>query len=81
LLQDRDFQDFPDEHIQQLVNNGLKYLTTRIGFWRQQNPLYARKKEVKIVPRMIAKTTVKRSDTTHKPLTNKKTVTASKIAL
>ncbi|KAJ3371213.1 Tetratricopeptide repeat protein 25 [Kappamyces sp. JEL0680] len=55
LLQDRDFQDFPDEHISQLVNEGLKYLTTRIGFWRQQNPLYARKREVKIVPRLINK--------------------------
>ena len=37
------------------MNEGLKYLNTRIGFWRQQNPLYARKKEAKIVPRMKLK--------------------------
>ena len=43
-MNDKDFQDFPDEHIQGLVNGGLKYLSTRIGFWRQQNPLYARRK-------------------------------------
>lgn len=52
LLEDRDFQDFPDPVISGLVDNGLKYLTTRVGFWRQQNPLYARRKGAKIVPRI-----------------------------
>ncbi len=56
-MNDKDFKDHPDEQIQALVNEGLKYLNTRLGFWRQQNPLYARKKEVKIVPR-VSKTPV-----------------------
>ncbi len=54
-MHDKDFQDFPDDHVQNLVAEGLKYLNTRIGFWRQQNPLYARKRIAKIVPRMILK--------------------------
>ncbi|KAJ3313643.1 Tetratricopeptide repeat protein 25 [Boothiomyces sp. JEL0838] len=73
LLNDRDFADFPDEQIQALVNDGLKYLTTRIGFWRQQYPLYARPKEVKIVPRMK-----KGKEHEPKPMTaQRKTVTAN----
>ncbi|KAJ3027003.1 UNVERIFIED_CONTAM: Tetratricopeptide repeat protein 25 [Siphonaria sp. JEL0065] len=52
LILDRDFVDHPDEQIIELVNEGLRYLGTRLEFWRQQNPLYARKKEKKIKPRM-----------------------------
>ncbi|KAI9324130.1 hypothetical protein BDR26DRAFT_848993 [Obelidium mucronatum] len=52
LVLDRDFVDHPDEQIIELVNEGLRYLGTRLEFWRQQNPLYARKKEKKIKPRM-----------------------------
>ncbi|KAJ3294287.1 TPR-like protein [Rhizoclosmatium globosum] len=52
LILDRDFVDFPDDQIFDFVNEGLRYLGTRLEFWRQQNPLYARKKEKKIKPRM-----------------------------
>ncbi|KAI8615717.1 hypothetical protein BC830DRAFT_1054318, partial [Chytriomyces sp. MP71] len=52
LLSDRDFVDHPDEEILELVHGGLRYLDTRVDFWRQQYPLYARKKGKKIVPRM-----------------------------
>eukprot|EP00842_Homolaphlyctis_polyrhiza_P006418 jgi/Hompol1/6778/HPOL_000934-RA len=43
LLSDRDFVDYPDERVLTLVSEGLRYLNTRIEFWRQQNPLYSRK--------------------------------------
>ncbi|KAI8900595.1 hypothetical protein BC833DRAFT_523307 [Globomyces pollinis-pini] len=52
LLRDKDFVDFPDEKVTHLVNNGLQYLRTRVGFWRQQLPLYARPKEPVIIPRL-----------------------------
>ncbi|KAJ3112095.1 Tetratricopeptide repeat protein 25, partial [Physocladia obscura] len=52
LISDRDFVDHPDEKIFELVYEGLRYLGTRLEFWRQQNPLYARKKQKKIQPRM-----------------------------
>lgn len=44
FLKDKNFKEYPDEDITGHVNEGLKFLTTRIGFWRQQNPLYARRK-------------------------------------
>lgn len=50
LIKDRDFVEHPDENVSQLVNDGLRYLHTRIDFWRQQFPLYARPKGRKIVP-------------------------------
>ena len=31
--------------IYDLVNEGLQYLDTRTEFWRQQKPMYARKRE------------------------------------
>ncbi|KAL2919314.1 hypothetical protein HK105_200957 [Polyrhizophydium stewartii] len=52
LLNDRDFVEYPDEHVLTLINDGLRYLSTRVEFWRQQHPLYARKPERKIHPRM-----------------------------
>lgn len=52
LLTDKDFIDYPEDHVLCLVNEGLRYLNTRVEFWRQQNPLYARPKEQKIKPRM-----------------------------
>jgi tetratricopeptide (TPR) repeat protein len=52
LLTDRDFRDFPDDQIIDLVQDGLRYIGSRVEFWRQQNPLYARPKEKKIEPRM-----------------------------
>lgn len=43
MLNDRDFEDFPDEGVRELVEEGISYLDGRVGFWRQQNPLGARK--------------------------------------
>ncbi|KAI8803697.1 hypothetical protein BJ742DRAFT_682853 [Cladochytrium replicatum] len=53
LLSDRDFSSHPNPDVLHLVTEGLRYLNTRIEFWRQQNPLYARPKEKKIRPRMV----------------------------
>ncbi|KAJ3413865.1 Tetratricopeptide repeat protein 25 [Chytridiales sp. JEL 0842] len=55
LMSDKDFVDHPDQEIIGLVNEGLRYLETRLEFWRQQNPLYARPKERKIRPRGVEK--------------------------
>jgi ATPase subunit of ABC transporter with duplicated ATPase domains len=41
----KDFVNNPNDGIYQLVNEGLRYLDMRTDFWRQQKPLYARKKE------------------------------------
>jgi hypothetical protein len=32
LMDDKDFADYPDENVSQLVNDGLRYLSTRIEF-------------------------------------------------
>ena len=45
LYHDRDFINNPNEAVRQLVYEGLKYLEARTEFWRQQKPLYARKKD------------------------------------
>ncbi|KAJ3207300.1 Tetratricopeptide repeat protein 25 [Dinochytrium kinnereticum] len=58
LASDRDFVDHPDTAIMDLVNEGLRYLTTRLDFWKQQNPLYARPKVKKIRPRLEKRTVV-----------------------
>ncbi|KAJ8329109.1 hypothetical protein QVD99_004819 [Batrachochytrium dendrobatidis] len=52
LLTDHDLASYPDEQVKSLVNEGLRYLNTRVEFWRQQHPLYARKHEKPIQPRM-----------------------------
>ncbi|KAI8839639.1 hypothetical protein BJ741DRAFT_598250 [Chytriomyces cf. hyalinus JEL632] len=52
LIVDKDFVERPNDQIVDLVCDGLRFLETRVEFWRQQNPLYARKKGKKIVPRM-----------------------------
>jgi tetratricopeptide (TPR) repeat protein len=36
------------EHIYSLVNQGIDYLDTRTEFWRQQKPMYARKREKEV---------------------------------
>ncbi|KAJ1334367.1 hypothetical protein BSLG_008096 [Batrachochytrium salamandrivorans] len=41
----KDFSNNPNDEIKGLVNNALKYLEIRTEFWRQQKPIYARKKE------------------------------------
>ncbi|TPX32526.1 hypothetical protein SmJEL517_g04369 [Synchytrium microbalum] len=38
LAQDRDFSDFPNDGVTALAKEGLRYLNTRVDFWRQQNP-------------------------------------------
>ena len=45
MYHDRDFVTNPNEAVRQLVFEGLKFLEARTEFWRQQKPLYARKKE------------------------------------
>ncbi|KAJ3192260.1 Tetratricopeptide repeat protein 25 [Irineochytrium annulatum] len=52
LVGDRDFVDHPDPEVIKLVGEGLRYLSTRVEFWRQQHPLYARPKTKRIKPRM-----------------------------
>lgn len=42
LLSDRDLLEHPNDRVLHLVADGLRYFDTRIDFWRQQNPLYAR---------------------------------------
>jgi len=42
LLSDRDLLEHPNDQVLRLVADGLRYFDTRIDFWRQQNPLYAR---------------------------------------
>lgn len=34
-----------DNTIKSLVSNGINYLDSRLDFWRQQQPLYSRKKK------------------------------------
>jgi tetratricopeptide (TPR) repeat protein len=63
LISDKDFVEHPDPEVMNLVNEGLRYLTTRLEFWRQQNPLYARPKGERIRPRLHQKSA--------KPNTNK----------
>ncbi|KAG5459770.1 MAG: hypothetical protein BJ554DRAFT_8274, partial [Olpidium bornovanus] len=43
LYDDRDLAN--NSKIYELVTEGLRYLDTRTEFWRQQKPMYARKKE------------------------------------
>jgi hypothetical protein len=58
---DKDFIEFPDDTIKDLVNDGLDYLTKRVGFWRQQNPIYSRPKtSARIAPRMHKRTGTKK---------------------
>jgi len=47
---DKSFNTHPNEEINKIIDEGLKYLKEREDFWRQQNPLYVRK-STKITPR------------------------------
>jgi hypothetical protein len=40
-----DFVANPNDKVKSLVHDALNYLDTRTEFWRQQKPMYARKKE------------------------------------
>ncbi|KAJ3324995.1 Tetratricopeptide repeat protein 25 [Boothiomyces sp. JEL0866] len=42
---DKDLSSNPNNKVKSLVDDALKYLDTRTEFWRQQKPIYARKKE------------------------------------
>ncbi|KAJ3044276.1 Tetratricopeptide repeat protein 25 [Rhizophlyctis rosea] len=45
LANDKDFVTNPNDSVVSLVHSALRYLDTRTEFWRQQKPIYARKKE------------------------------------
>ncbi|KAJ3195163.1 Tetratricopeptide repeat protein 25 [Irineochytrium annulatum] len=45
LLNDKDFINKPNNDVVELVSTALKYLEDRTEFWRQQKPLYARRKD------------------------------------
>ncbi|KAJ3028485.1 Tetratricopeptide repeat protein 25, partial [Rhizophlyctis rosea] len=45
LAGDKDLLNNPNNSIVSLVTDALNYLDTRTEFWRQQKPIYARKKE------------------------------------
>ncbi|KAJ3124217.1 Tetratricopeptide repeat protein 25 [Physocladia obscura] len=45
FLIDKDFEQNPNDDILSLVKDALGYLETRTEFWRQQKPIYARRKE------------------------------------
>ncbi|KAI9190402.1 hypothetical protein H9P43_001836 [Blastocladiella emersonii ATCC 22665] len=54
LLNDRDFVNNPNDRIFDLVSDALKYLETRTEFWRQQKPIYARRKEAQTIRTKMA---------------------------
>ncbi|KAI9218556.1 hypothetical protein BC828DRAFT_388262 [Blastocladiella britannica] len=54
LLDDRDFINNPNDRIFDLVSDALKYLETRTEFWRQQKPIYARRKEAQAIRTKMA---------------------------
>ena len=49
-------------HIYELVNQGIDYLDTRTEFWRQQKPMYARKREKEVAKGQQDKNKSKPSD-------------------
>lgn len=66
---DKSFNTHPNEEINKIIDEGLKYLKEREDFWRQQNPLYVRK-STKITPPYTRLT----KDKNEKPkITKKKT--------
>jgi len=45
FLYDKDFVTNPNEEVIEIVRNAISYLETRTEFWRQQKPIYVRRKE------------------------------------
>lgn len=45
-----DFSTNPNAKVKDLVDDALKYLETRTEFWRQQRPIYARKRQINRYP-------------------------------
>jgi hypothetical protein len=43
LINDKDFGSKPNKHVSVLVDDALIFLHTRVEFWRQQKPVYARR--------------------------------------
>ena len=43
LINDKDFADHPNMQVTACAIDGMNFLSARIEFWRQQNPIYARK--------------------------------------
>jgi len=41
----KDLNEFPNENIQKIIDQGLEFFDSRTEFWRQQKPIYSRKKE------------------------------------
>ncbi|KAK2150784.1 hypothetical protein LSH36_389g01003 [Paralvinella palmiformis] len=52
LLKETDQHSPTGQNIYELVHAGLQYLDTRTDFWRQQKPMYARKRDC-IIPRHV----------------------------
>jgi hypothetical protein len=52
-IDDLDFSNNPNNQVKILVDDALKFLDTRTEFWRQQKPIYARKKEMIKMSRTI----------------------------
>jgi len=71
---DKSFNTHPNEEINKIIDEGLKYLKEREDFWRQQNPLYVRK-STKVTPRYTTKkpkaeeTSSKKTKSTNKKAT------------
>ncbi|KAJ3209095.1 Tetratricopeptide repeat protein 25 [Entophlyctis luteolus] len=78
LINDRDFINHPDDRIVELVSDGLRYLRTRLEFWRQQNPLYARPKAHKIQPRIEVHTRKGSGDPVSPPVATASAAAAKK---
>jgi tetratricopeptide repeat protein 25 len=47
FLEDPDFKNNPNQEVTRIVYEGLMYLESRMDFWRQQKPMYARRKDQK----------------------------------
>lgn len=43
MRNDRDLKNYPDTTVNGLVDEGLVFLDNRLDFWKQQNPIYARR--------------------------------------
>jgi len=73
---DKSFNTHPNEEINNIIDEGLKYLKEREDFWRQQNPLYVRK-STKVTPRIPTNKNkvVVNNATTSKPKKNTKKTT------
>lgn len=49
FINDKDFVKNSNERIMDLVSSGLNYLEARTEFWRQQKPIYARKRDASLI--------------------------------